>query len=172
MPAKLKKYIVCPYCGYHYSAKKKRCPFCGTYRDQEVDDFAEADIQYVMEPARSPWKKIILTVFSTVLTAAVFTGVGFGCYMLYDKLMESVPKQEETDKEGMIGSITVIVSGNIIERDQPSITGDNVGDAYFGKSYNVYEKVESDGYTWYRIDDNTWVPDDGTWVKFFANEEK
>ncbi|MDQ9827270.1 hypothetical protein RFX70_00270, partial [Acinetobacter baumannii] len=80
--------------------------------------------------------------------------------------MESVPKQEETDKEGMIGSITVIVSGNIIERDQPSITGDNVGEAYFGKSYNVYEKVESDGYTWYRIDDNTWVPDDGTWVKF------
>ena len=172
MPVKLKKYIVCPYCGYHYDARKKRCPFCGTYIERDRDDMTDRDIEYVMEPARSPWKKLFLNALSLTVVLAVIAGVGFGCYKLYDKLMESVPKQEETEKKETIGTITVMISSNIIERDRPSVSADIVGDAYFGETYDVYETADAEGYTWYRIDEGTWIPDDGTWVKFAADKEK
>lgn len=34
-----------------------------------------------------------------------------------------------------------------------------------GAVFNVYETLNNDGYNWYRISDNEWIADDGTWTE-------
>ena len=38
-----------------------------------------------------------------------------------------------------------------------------------GSKANFYEAKNADGYFWYRISDNEWIADDGTWISIFGN---
>lgn len=67
-----------------------------------------------------------------------------------------------------IGTIT-IASSEINVRSTPSTTGELVTTAQAYSSYKVYETTTNEGYTWYRIGENEWVPDGGNWLTYQAN---
>ena len=71
-----------------------------------------------------------------------------------------------TYNQSAIGSIT-ITGDNVKVRDYPSTTyGNKIGLVHKGYSYNVYEKEYNDNYTWYKIGDSMWIPNDGSWVSY------
>ncbi len=64
-----------------------------------------------------------------------------------------------------IGKVTVNVR-NLTFRSKPATGGTSCGSAMEGSVYPVYEKTEADGYTWYRVDAENWIADDGEWLTF------
>ena len=72
--------------------------------------------------------------------------------LVYDEVEELVPE----NKRYVIARINI--------RKEPTTTGDIVGHAEEGEIYKVLESKTDDKYTWYRIDDNKWIADDGTWT--------
>lgn len=184
MSAKMKRKIVCKYCGNHMDAGRKRCPFCGTYVDPNpvsAEDYTFDNIKdrimgkakkkdvsgaiYITEAHRGPGRKIakFLVIFSIV--CLVLGGICFGGYKVYQKLFE---KEDSTSEitEPSIGTLNITVSGSIIQRSSPSVSSDSPGDAHNGDTFSVYEVVSAEGYTWYRVGTTTWIPDDGTWVEY------
>ena len=79
------------------------------------------------------------------------------------------PTPEPTPAEpAVIGRATVNVD-KLNLREGPNTTSAQKGQAESGHTYDVYE-ISNDGkYTWYRVDDNLWFADDGTWVTFEEN---
>lgn len=57
------------------------------------------------------------------------------------------------------------IVGPINIRSLPSTSGDKVGSFEQGQIRYSSEKKEAEGYTWYKIGDNKWVADDGTWLQ-------
>ena len=77
--------------------------------------------------------------------------------------------EPEAPANSVIGTASVKVDKLNI-RSKPSTSGDRVGTAVNGKSYDVYETATGEGYTWYRIADNQWIADKGgSWVTYTAN---
>lgn len=65
-----------------------------------------------------------------------------------------------------IGNATVKVSGLRI-RSIAGTNGNKVGTAENGKTYDVYETAQANGFTWYRIGVNQWIADQNTnWVTY------
>ncbi len=79
------------------------------------------------------------------------------------------PTPEPTPAEpAVIGKATVNVD-KLNLREEPNTTSAQKGQAERGRTYDVYE-ISNDGkYTWYRIDDNLWFADDGSWITFEEN---
>ncbi|MBO7676853.1 MAG: hypothetical protein J6S49_05010 [Erysipelotrichaceae bacterium] len=65
----------------------------------------------------------------------------------------------------VIGTATVITN-NLNIRNRASTKGDPMGQTNAPASYYVFEIVQNEGYVWYRISENMWIANDGTWVKF------
>lgn len=53
-------------------------------------------------------------------------------------------------------------------RDIPSTSGNIIDEAQIGSIYNYYETRTADGYTWYRIADNQWLANNGTFLKVYV----
>lgn len=65
-----------------------------------------------------------------------------------------------------IGTATVKVNGLRI-RSIAGTNGNKVGTAQNGKTYDVYETKQANGFTWYRIGVNQWIADQNTnWVTY------
>ena len=60
--------------------------------------------------------------------------------------------------------INILKTGNNVKiRQTPTTTLENkIGNIHTDEVYNVYETVENDGYTWYRLD-NGWIANDVGW---------
>lgn len=52
-------------------------------------------------------------------------------------------------------------------RDIPSTSGNIIDEAQIGSIYNYYETRTADGYTWYRVADNQWLANNGTFLKIY-----
>ncbi len=79
---------------------------------------------------------------------------------------EEQPQEEVVEHpEGSLGHI-VILDGPIYSRTSPSTQGESNGSVQIGEEYEVYEIAEGDSYTWYRINDYSWVPTEGTWIGY------
>jgi|GEM_PF-4039328 len=67
------------------------------------------------------------------------------------------------------GSYKIRIVANVVNiRSTPSIPKDNsnkVGTVNKGETYTVYETKNNEGYTWYRIGNDQWIADDGTWTE-------
>ena len=70
----------------------------------------------------------------------------------------------------IIGTATVNVSGLNI-RKGPGTSYSTVGVAQEGGSYYVYDVVQDDSYTWYRIGTNQWFASKDNWVTYTKKEE-
>lgn len=71
----------------------------------------------------------------------------------------------EVDESSAIGT-AYIKTESLNVRDKPSTSGTQMGQVVIDKTYLVYETVDADGYTWYRIAEDLWIADDGTWINF------
>ena len=75
-----------------------------------------------------------------------------------------VNKIEKNGKSAVLYPIGIAVD-SIKIRSTPTVKENNqIGLAVYGRVYFVYEIKENDGYTWYRISENAWIADDGTWT--------
>ena len=165
MAARMQKRIVCKYCGYHFDAKKKRCPYCGTYAYPE--DGSDADVVYVTERVRRTGirKALKYTVILVLLAGIVFCSVVVGKKVYDDYLADELFPEE------VLGSLTITAEGEIVEHLSPSLSSERAGVALNGEVHNVYEITEAEDYTWYRVEDDIWIPDDGTWMTYTPAEE-
>ncbi len=84
---------------------------------------------------------------------------------------ETVAQEEEFEAKHKVIGIITPVTNSIRIRSKPSTSGEKLGvlrpvDGYnYYRSLFVYEKTENEGYTWYRIGEDRWVADDGSWYK-------
>ena len=75
-----------------------------------------------------------------------------------------VNKTEKNGKSAVLYPVSITVD-SIKIRSTPTVKENNqIGLAVKGRVYFVYEIKENDGYTWYRISENAWIADDGTWT--------
>ena len=63
------------------------------------------------------------------------------------------------------GSVAVNVS-DLNLRTGPGTGYDADGNALEGTVYPVFESAEAEGYTWYRIDQEHWIPTEGSWLTY------
>ncbi|MCR5228632.1 MAG: hypothetical protein K6D03_00730 [Solobacterium sp.] len=82
---------------------------------------------------------------------------------------EAAPTVEPTPETGgKIGTVTINVTG-LNSRKKPTTAADKLAQVTAGSTYDVYETTKAEGYTWYRIDENRWIADNGSWVTYKAN---
>ena len=79
---------------------------------------------------------------------------------------EPTPEPEVENKT--LGKVTVLTDLNV--RPMPSTNGDPIDAVYYGQEFDVYEIQENGGYTWYRIGENRWIADNGTFLRYTPNE--
>lgn len=158
--AKMQKRIVCKYCGYHFDAEKKRCPYCGTYAYPE--DGSDEDVIFVTERVHSKWGRKI---FKYAVLLVFVVGIVFGSVVVGKKVYNDY-LADELFPEEVIGSLTITAEGEIVEHLSPSLSSESAGVALNGEVHNVYEITEAEDYTWYRVEDDIWIPDDGTWMTY------
>lgn len=73
--------------------------------------------------------------------------------------------QNENAENGVIGQVKInIASLNI--RNKAGMDGEKTGYAQESQTYDVYEKSDADGYTWYRIGENQWIAGNQEWVTY------
>ena len=84
---------------------------------------------------------------------------------------------EETDitsqNDGFDEFSVLIAVATINVRSSPSTSSkENIVDkAHMGETYSVFKIISDKNYTWYRIGDDRWIADDGTWcVKYNGAE--
>ena len=135
-----------------------------------------------------------LNVIKTILIYAVLTAVLlFAGTRVFGVLMNSTTKAEATASASatptatptatstvtptptptvsantIIGTIT-IGSSEINVRNTPSTAGQLVTTVHAYSTCQVYETTVNEGYTWYRISENEWVPDGGNWLTYKSN---
>ena len=89
------------------------------------------------------------------LKEALEAGRDLNIYTLYATNKDEKP----------IGRVTVNVSDLNIRRE-PGVGNESDGNSLEGTVYPVFETAEGDGYTWYRIDQEHWIPSDGEWLTY------
>ncbi len=76
----------------------------------------------------------------------------------------------ETPTDTVIGTAIVHVS-NLRVRKGAGTGYSVVGVTQDGGTYNVYEVVQDDFYTWYKIGSEQWIASNGSWVTYTKKEE-
>lgn len=81
-----------------------------------------------------------------------------------DTPVKAANVEEKEESETVIGTVNVNISTLNI-RKTPSLSADKVGVASL-TTYDVFEKSDADGYTWYKIGDNEWIAGNNEWVTY------
>ena len=64
-----------------------------------------------------------------------------------------------------LGKVRVLVS-NLNSREYPTTNAEKKGKVNLGDEWPVYLMQEAEGYTWYMIEPNRWIADDGSWLEY------
>ncbi len=80
----------------------------------------------------------------------------------------SAEPTESAETSSVVGTVTVNVSGLNI-RASASTSGEKVGTAESGKSYDVLSTSNDGTYTWYQIGEKQYIADNGSWCTYKAN---
>lgn len=86
--------------------------------------------------------------------------IGSISYLNDDEVIE-----QNTSVSDVIGHCYINVDA-IKVRTAPNLNAEQVDVATVGQLKEVYEVVENDGYTWYRIGEDNWIASDGSWVSY------
>ena len=82
------------------------------------------------------------------------------------------PTEEAVPDDGSIGTAYILVT-DLTMRKGPGVIYDQNGMAEPQKTYTVYEVTQADGYTWYRVGEDQWVPDlQSQFVTYTAKESE
>ena len=71
--------------------------------------------------------------------------------------------ESSIDRESVLYQIRI--KSEIRIRPSASTSGSIIGHVYEGDICNAYEMITANDYTWYRIGQNQWIADDGTWTE-------
>ncbi len=86
--------------------------------------------------------------------------IGSISYLNDDEVIE-----QNSSTSDVIGQCYINVDA-IKVRTAPNLNAEQVDVATLGQLKEVYEVVENDGYTWYRIGEDNWIASDGSWVSY------
>lgn len=108
--------------------------------------------------------------FIYALYATRYVGMEEKHVLLFTGVINNLENEKEVKaSELSIGNIWINVD-TINVRTSPTTNEDNKVDTVtIGKQLTVYEITENVGYTWYRIGENRWVADNGSWVTYCPN---
>ena len=117
-------------------------------------------------------KKFVLLLLIVFLSScAVTESADVTDYVTEDEIIE---ENSIADPEpDVFVEYDILVTAKVINiRSTPDTSSsDNIVDhAYMGERYTVLEQKNDDNYEWYRIGENQWIANDGTWCVSFAEE--
>ena len=103
-----------------------------------------------------------------MLYTGMYKGEAFDTYE--EALNSNIEKSVDDDfikQYGAIGYVEVNVD-NLNIRFEHSTRSQKIGTANKGELFIVFDKVNDEGYTWYKVSgyDGCWIADDGTWLTF------
>ncbi len=83
---------------------------------------------------------------------------------------ETPSKEDEPASPASENVMKVTVNvDNLRIRNQPGLDGTEKGKAVNGFTYTAYETVQAQGYTWYRIGEDSWIAGNPDWVTVSGN---
>lgn len=78
------------------------------------------------------------------------------------KIPDNIAPTEELVKIGTV----VYTESNVNIRKQPSKSSERVSVMTSPATYDVYDVVEADGFTWYKIGQDQWISNNGQWAEY------
>ena len=86
-----------------------------------------------------------------------------------------IEENEAASQEDAFDEFSVLVTVPTINvRSNPDSKNDNnkVDKVHMGETYAVFEQIKDSDYTWYRIGEDRWIANDGTWCIEYGNDDK
>lgn len=84
---------------------------------------------------------------------------------------EPAPELQESAFEEL--SVLITVKTINVRRDPSTDSkGNIVGKVHMGEMYTVFEQSKDKDYTWYRIGDDQWIANDGTWCVEYGTDDR
>ncbi len=71
----------------------------------------------------------------------------------------------EKKQDDCLGNVTIKADA-IKVRQEPSLSGKHLSSVKKGQSMKVYDIKSNEGYTWYMINQDEWIADDGSWLEY------
>jgi hypothetical protein len=65
-----------------------------------------------------------------------------------------------------------VIASSLRVRKTPTTSGDIVGIAQTNGIYNFFETADANGYTWYKIADDQWIANNGSYLEVYINNEE
>lgn len=85
-------------------------------------------------------------------------------YVTGEKLINEIPLPNPVERNDKVDQVEVLIN-NLRCRTQPILDKNNVIGFTKVGYYNLINKTSDGTYTWYEIEKNKWVADNGTWLK-------
>lgn len=86
-----------------------------------------------------------------------------------------IEENEAASQEDTFEELSVLVAVPTINvRSDPDSKNDNnkVDKVHMGETYTVFEQTKDSDYIWYRIGEDKWIANDGTWCVEYGNDDK
>ena len=102
-------------------------------------------------------------------------GTGTGESIADDEPLNKAEESEAASQEETSDELSVLVAVPTINvRSDPDSKNDNnkVDKVHMGETYTVFEQTKDSDYTWYRIGEDKWIANDGTWCVEYGSDDK
>lgn len=113
---------------------------------------------------------LVLTACSAVDNSNVLEGSNEVTVQTNESKEPTLELQESVTEEFSV----LITVKTINVRREPSTNSKEkiVGEVHMGETYTVFEQNKDKDYMWYRIGDDQWIANDGTWCIEYGNDDK
>ena len=94
--------------------------------------------------------------------------------VVHDESQDRKEESETASQESAFDEFSVLVTVPTINvRSNPDSKNDNnkVDKVHMGETYTVFEQTKDRDYTWYRIGEDKWIANDGTWCVEYGKDD-
>ena len=112
--------------------------------------------------------------FLLLSCSSINNGIKTGESIANDGPQNKADKSELVSQEDAFDEFSVLVTVPTINvRSNPDSKNDNnkVEKVHMGETYTVFEQTKDSDYIWYRIGENKWIANDGTWCVEYGNDD-
>lgn len=114
----------------------------------------------------------ILLLFAALTSCSINDLINNKKDVTADNQIES-RKEEPTSQGAIFNEFSILIAADAINirRDPSTTSKENIIDqVHMGETYTVYEQIKDSEYTWYRIGEDRWIANDGTWCIEYDEE--
>lgn len=120
---------------------------------------------------------VSLFIMSFLLLSCSSGNNDIGTYenVTHDEPQNRNEENAAVSQEDALNGFSVLVTVPTINvRSNPDSKNDNnkVDKVHMGETYTVFEQTKDSDYTWYRIGEDRWIANDGTWCVEYGNDDK